>query len=78
MGIKRTIEDKDLYKTLDCHKSKKIGDRMQDLWDRELTKKNPSFMNVLYKTYAARVLGISVLYTLIDVVLKWVVDRMLW
>lgn len=71
LGLKRPIEDKDLYKTLNFHKSKKIADRLQDLWEQELEKKTPSLNRVLLKIYAARVLIVSLMFTILDCAMRY-------
>lgn len=70
LGLKRPIEETDIFQTVKSHESKGLTDQAAELWEKELAKKRPSFYNVLSTIYARKVLVVSVLFTIIDTLLR--------
>lgn len=57
-GIKREMEEHDLYEPLAEHSSGPLGDKFARLWDEEVQraggKRKPSLLRVILRAYAAR------------------------
>lgn len=70
LGLKRPIEEGDIYETLKSHESKRLADEFTILWENEKLSARPSFLNVLYRIYAKKVLLISLIYTAFDVFVR--------
>lgn len=71
LGLKRPIEEKDVFQTLKAHESKKLTDHAAGLWELELARKRPSLYNVLSAIYVKRIMTVSVLFTVLDVILRY-------
>lgn len=74
IGLKRTIEEGDIYVTLDNHRSCCIGGQFDKLWRRETIQNphKPSFLKVIVRLFGLRVLGFGLLYTTLDVICRFV------
>lgn len=68
LGLKRPIEQEDIYKSLKSHGSKRLTDKCTELWEKELTKKSPSLLYVFWQVYAAKLLILSFFFIAIDAV----------
>ncbi|CAH2068680.1 unnamed protein product, partial [Iphiclides podalirius] len=57
-GLKKEMEEHDLYEPLDEHASSPLGDKFARLWEEEVAragaKRTPSLLRVILKAYAAR------------------------
>ncbi|XP_046973503.1 ATP-binding cassette sub-family C member 4-like isoform X1 [Vanessa cardui] len=57
-GLKKELEECDLYEPLDEHASGPLGDKFARLWEEEVAraqgKRTPSLLRVILKAYAAR------------------------
>ncbi|XP_026324288.1 probable multidrug resistance-associated protein lethal(2)03659 [Hyposmocoma kahamanoa] len=57
-GLKKEIEEQDLYETLEEHSSAPLGDKFARLWEEEVAqakgKRTPSLLRVIIKAYAAK------------------------
>ncbi|CAK1548503.1 unnamed protein product [Leptosia nina] len=57
-GLKKEMEENDLYEPLEEHASGPLGDKFARLWDEEVAsaegKRTPSLLRVILKAYAAR------------------------
>ncbi|KAJ2946364.1 hypothetical protein O0L34_g12402 [Tuta absoluta] len=57
-GLKREMEEEDLYAPLDEHASGPLGDKFARLWEEEVaragSKRTPSLLRVILRAYAAR------------------------
>ncbi|CAG2120669.1 unnamed protein product, partial [Medioppia subpectinata] len=50
-GLKRDVQMSDLYKCPDSDVCEKLVHKLENNWNRELTKKSPSFMRATVKTF---------------------------
>lgn len=73
-GIQRPIEEADIYTTLDGHRSAFIASQFNKLWKRETIRNphNPSFLKVIIQSYGWQVLGSGLLYTVLDLICRFV------
>ncbi|XP_053601424.1 ATP-binding cassette subfamily C member 4-like isoform X2 [Plodia interpunctella] len=57
-GLKKELEEHDLYEPLDEHSSGPLGDKFARLWEEEVaragSKRTPSLLRVILRAYAAR------------------------
>ncbi|VVC87931.1 unnamed protein product, partial [Leptidea sinapis] len=57
-GLKKEIEEEDLYEPLEEHASGPLGDKFARLWEKEVAnargKRTPSLLRVIMKAYAGR------------------------
>ncbi|XP_072935953.1 probable multidrug resistance-associated protein lethal(2)03659 isoform X1 [Epargyreus clarus] len=57
-GLKKDMEEQDLYEPLEEHASSPLGDKFARLWEEEVAnaggKRTPSLLRVILKAYAAR------------------------
>ncbi|XP_059049399.1 ATP-binding cassette subfamily C member 4-like [Achroia grisella] len=67
-GLKKELEEHDLYEPLDEHSSGPLGDKFARLWEEEVaragSKRTPSLLRVIVRAYAARCMlyGIVLLF----------------
>lgn len=67
LGLKRPIECGDIYQTLESHRSKVLTDTFSARWNRDcMKKKKPKLTRILQHIYAKRVIGVSILYTILN------------
>lgn len=73
-GLRRPIEEKDIYTTLDGHRSAYIGGQFDRLWKRETIRNphKPSFLKVIVQLYGRPVLASGLLYTVLDCICRCV------
>lgn len=64
--MSRPIEERDIYKTLKAHESKKLSENFAALWTEEQKKEKPSLFRVMRKMYAKKILGIGMFFTFVD------------
>nr|XP_023023834.1 probable multidrug resistance-associated protein lethal(2)03659 isoform X1 [Leptinotarsa decemlineata]XP_023023843.1 probable multidrug resistance-associated protein lethal(2)03659 isoform X1 [Leptinotarsa decemlineata] len=50
-GLKREIDEDDMYETRNSQKSEKLGNKLQAAWMVETKKKNPSLMKALFVVF---------------------------
>lgn len=74
LGLKRPIEESDIYSTLDSHRTAYIGAQFDKLWKRETIQNahSPSFLRVIIQLYGLRVLCSGLLFTTLDVICRFV------
>ncbi|CAF4883362.1 unnamed protein product [Pieris macdunnoughi] len=57
-GLKKEMDENDLYEPLEEHASGPLGDKFARLWEEEVAsaggKRTPSLLRVILKAYAAR------------------------
>lgn len=53
-GIKRDLEEDDIYKIIKDYKAEKLGDFLEQEWDKEKIKKNPSILKVMFRLFGKR------------------------
>lgn len=67
LGLRRPIEEKDIYKTLNGHESKQLTDKFSTVWETEKTTMKPNILRVIQKIYIKKILSASLLYTIFDI-----------
>ncbi|CAG9768357.1 unnamed protein product [Ceutorhynchus assimilis] len=76
IGSKRSIRISDLYKTLTADKSEKLGDKLEENWNKQVNnaktslKKKPSLLKALIKTFIWEYLLYGLMYMLLHVVFR--------
>lgn len=78
LGLQRPIENEDIYRTLQEHESTKLSDRFETLWNEERKKKRPHLFTVIRQLYAKKIIGVSILFTAIDAISRYVRACALW
>lgn len=72
-GLKKELEQEDLYESLEEHSSGPLGDKFARLWEEEVTragtKRTPSLLRVILRAYAGR----CMLYGLVLLVMECVI-----
>ena len=77
MGLTRPINEDDIYETVSSHKSGKITDRFELLWEEEVfnktnktskTKKNqqPKLLNVMFRAYGWPVIIFGLFHSIVE------------
>lgn len=54
MGMRRTIEEEDIYEVKNGMQSDRNTERFAELWQLELKKKNPSILRVIFKVFGLK------------------------
>ncbi|XP_039444244.1 probable multidrug resistance-associated protein lethal(2)03659 [Culex pipiens pallens] len=65
-GLKRPIDEADIYETLSAHQSEQLSYQFEDRWKLELKKDRPSFLRVIVAIYGWTILANGFMYTTID------------
>lgn len=73
MGLERSIDTDDIYKTVNNHESSQLTEQFNELWEKEKYSNHPSIYNVIRKIYAKRIIGLCILYTIIDIVSRYAI-----
>lgn len=63
IGLKRAIEEEDVYAVTNDMRSEKHTNGFVKLWDEEIKKKNPSIFRVMLKLYGYKVLPVGILFS---------------
>lgn len=63
IGLKRTIEEDDVYAVTSGMRSDKNTDAFAKLWALELKKKDPSIFRVMLKVHGFEVLALGLLFS---------------
>lgn len=67
LGFKRPIVDDDIYQTIKSHESKRLTDEFEERWNTEKLNKRPNLQQTFYKIYFKRVIGVSLIFTILEV-----------
>ncbi|XP_065085907.1 ATP-binding cassette sub-family C member 4-like [Ochlerotatus camptorhynchus] len=65
-GLRRPIEESDIYEPLSSHQSEQLTYQFEDRWKRELKRDKPSFLAVIRVIYGWTILSKGFLYTSVD------------
>lgn len=72
LGLRRPIEKGDIYRTLKSHESKELTNKFSLRWDRERAiNHKPKLIKILQQIYAKRVIGASIVYTMLNVTIRY-------
>lgn len=66
IGLKRGIEDDEIYEVTDTLRSERNTAVFAEAWESELKRKNPSMWRVMLKIYGFNVFSVSILFTIAD------------
>lgn len=75
LGLKRPIYTEDIYKNLREHEAAALTDKFNKLWEEEKRKKQPRLFSVFRRIYAKKIIFHSIIYTIIDIILRYVMPR---
>lgn len=64
IGLKRSIEENDIYEVTNDMRSDSNTERFAQLWDEEVKKKNPSIFRVMFKLHLYKLLPFGILYAI--------------
>lgn len=70
IGLKRTIEEDDIYAVTNDMKSYENSAALSQLWERELMNKNPSIFRTMLKFHGFTILVIGILYAICEAFAK--------
>lgn len=68
LGLEKPIDTQDVYKNLKQHDAARITDRFNELWQNESNQKRPRIFNVIRKMFINKVIGLSILYSIVDII----------
>lgn len=71
IGLKRAIEEDDIYAIKNDMKSDSNTEAFAKLWELEQKKKSPSLFRVMYKMYLRKLLPIGVLFAIGETVARY-------
>lgn len=78
LGLKKPLDSEDIYKNLTQHESSQITEKFNELWEVEKCRKHPRLLNVIRKIYINKIIGLSIFYSIVDIVSRYVqIDEML-
>lgn len=66
LGLKRPIEQNDIYETIPTHDSKFLTDQLANEWQNECAKEKPSLLRAIWRIHAKKVLLLGLFYTVVD------------
>lgn len=64
IGLKRAIDDDDIYDVSNGMKSDQITEAFSKLWQLELKRKNPSIFRVVFKLYGCKMFICGIFYAI--------------
>lgn len=70
IGLKRSIEQDDIYAVTNDMRSDLNTEQFAKLWDEEVKKSNPSIFRVLFKLHLKKLLPIGILYAIGETVAR--------
>ncbi|XP_059612038.1 ATP-binding cassette sub-family C member 4-like isoform X2 [Phlebotomus argentipes] len=70
LGLKRPIDEDDIYATLKNHKSSLLEEQFTRLWSDEQKNKHPRFLTVILKCFGAKIFGFGIIYTSLDTLMR--------
>lgn len=65
-GLKRPIEEADIYETLSSHQSEQLSYQFEHRWKLELKQERPSFLRVICGIFGWTMVSRGLLYTSVD------------
>lgn len=69
-GVKRTLEDDDIYEVQHGMRSDLNTENFAKAWDEELKKKNPSMLRVICKLHGLKVISIGFLFSVAETIAR--------
>lgn len=69
-GRKRKITEEDIYETNKSQESGRIAEKITQLWNEELTKKDPSILRMFYKAYGVPLLTVGVVFSICESIVR--------
>uniref|UniRef100_A0A182V4H9 ABC transmembrane type-1 domain-containing protein n=1 Tax=Anopheles merus TaxID=30066 RepID=A0A182V4H9_ANOME len=70
-GLKRPIDETDIYETLSTHQSSQLSYQFESYWKAEQkSSKQPSFLRVICRIYWRSILGYGAMYTIVDLLAR--------
>lgn len=72
IGLKRAIEEDDIYAVTNDMQSEQNTNAFVQLWDLELKKTNPSIFRVMLKLYGPKVLPVGILFSIGETIARCV------
>uniref|UniRef100_A0A182U8N1 ABC transmembrane type-1 domain-containing protein n=1 Tax=Anopheles melas TaxID=34690 RepID=A0A182U8N1_9DIPT len=70
-GLKRPIDETDIYETLSTHQSSQLSYQFESYWKAEQkSSKQPSFFRVICRIYWRSILGYGAMYTIVDLLAR--------
>ncbi|CAH1105165.1 unnamed protein product [Psylliodes chrysocephalus] len=67
-GLKRNLTEDDMYQTANSQKSDFLGTKLQEAWDKELKKSNPSLLRAIFLLFKYEILFFGVYNSFTDFV----------
>lgn len=64
IGMKRSIEEEDIYTVTNDMRSDINTEKFAKLWDEEVKRKKPSIFRVMFKLHLKKLLPIGILYAI--------------
>lgn len=70
-GYRRDLEENDITEHLAAHDSKRLGDKLEDAWNKELKlHKKPSLYRALFKVFGVEFFILGLIVFFIELVVK--------
>lgn len=70
IGLKRSIEDDDIYAVTNDMRSEINTEKFAKLWDEELKKKKPSILRVLFKLHLCKLIPFGILQAICETIAR--------
>lgn len=65
-GIKKDLEENDIYDIIKDYKAEELGNLLENAWEKEKNQKNPSILKVAFKVFGK----IYLAYGFMQVIMK--------
>lgn len=71
IGLKRAIDEDDIYAVTNDMRSEQHTNAFIQLWDLEVKKDNPSMLRVMMKLYGPKVLPVGILFSVGETIARY-------
>lgn len=72
-GFRKTLNEEDLFETLHDQKSNYLGDLLEEAWEKEKIKSEPSLWRALWKVFGLNFISLGLLATSVELIFKYVI-----
>lgn len=72
LGLERPLSEHDIYRNLKSNDAATLTDHFELEWKKEKNreKQKPHFVSVIWTVCVSKIIGFSVLYSVLDIVLR--------
>lgn len=71
-GYRGKLEQEDLYAHVPTLDSKNVSFKLIKFWEREVRRKKPSLLHMIFRAYGWKFVPLCILYSILEVSIQWV------